>query len=195
MNVARASLLQGGSGGNPSRDGGSGASSSPQWAAAGRAPLAAGRGDVPWSGRVVLGGGTRGGQVEGRRPCEVEAARVPWRRRAGSRRGFLDPQRAAARSTAGGQVEQRRRGCLGDDGLTAVLWLFQSARSGAVLGGRWWCATAAGRASAASEACGASARAVGDVARGKGDGRAPDLRRATAGRATARRHSCGRWRL
>jgi hypothetical protein len=42
------------------------------------------------------------GQVESRRPCETEAARVTWRRRAGSRRGSLDPQRAAAGLTAGG---------------------------------------------------------------------------------------------
>jgi hypothetical protein len=83
---------------------------------------------------VVLGGGTRGGQVEGWQPCEAEATRVPWRRRVGSRRGSLDPRCAAAGSTVDGQVERRQRGCLGDDGPMSMMQLFWSVRSGAVSG-------------------------------------------------------------
>jgi hypothetical protein len=51
---------------------------------------------------VVLGGGARGGQVEGQRPCEAEVAWVHLRRRARSRRGSLDLWRAAAGSMASG---------------------------------------------------------------------------------------------
>jgi hypothetical protein len=72
-----------------------------------------------------------------------------------------------------GQVERRRCGCLGDDRPTTVLRLFRSTRSGAVWGNRWWCATAAGRALAASEVCGAGAKAVGDVAHGTGGRQGP----------------------
>jgi hypothetical protein len=56
----------------------------------------------------------------GRGPaCEAESAWVPWRRRAGSRRGSLDSRRAAARLSGGGagalEMTGRRR-CCGSSG-------------------------------------------------------------------------------